>query len=566
MPEDALRRPENGRWIDKTFADALIWAEATNGDREALVSGETRWTYRELAEAVWDFARGLIALGVQPQDHVALWMSDGPDWLVARWAVPAIGAVLVPINTRFRDHELRFVLRQSDSRVLILRDGWRATRPFDILGRIVADVDRQDRDHWRSEALPQLRSVISAGSAPPASVRPFAEVAASGARLRRQDDVLQRRLAAVRPGDVAQILYTSGTTSFPKGAMVCHGPLLQNNFNAIERLNLTRADRYLASIPLFSATGSAFTLTMFLVGGTLVLLDRYDVEGLCRIVERERITAGFFPEPIVQDLMHFPARKRFDLSTLRSATGLPLSKASARWLVEDLGVRHYVGVYGLSESTNAACRSQWDDPLEMRITTVGRPSPGVSLSIRDLESGAAVGPGQVGEIWLKGYTIMRGYYNLPDETAKAIDPDGWFHTGDLGELTAEGRVVFRGRIKEMIKPGGFNVATLEIEDFIKSHPAVKECFVVGVPDSRYGEVPFAYVELRPDKSAGQQELIAYCQAHIAGFKVPKHVEFVTEWPRTASGKPQKLELKRRAAASLLESRRSVSPAPSAERT
>ncbi len=531
------------QWADRTFADALAWGAAAHGSREVLVHGATRLSYADLARRADAFGAGLLARGVRPGDKVALWLPDCVEWIVARWAATSIGAVMVPVNTRFRDADLGYVLRQSDCRALVLTARWKSVAYLPVLEALLPGFAAQKPGAWEIDTLPELRLVIGVGGGLPASVVPFAECEDEGARWTRASQALADARRGLRADGIAQILYTSGTTSFPKGAMVRHGALLQNNFNTIARMRLTPADRYLATSPLFSATGTSFTLSPFLAGGCQVLIDGFSAEGFCRAVEAERITQSFFVEPIVHDLMAYEGRGRHDLRTLRTGTGAPLTRASFRWLVEELGCRDLTNVYGLSETSNAVCRTFCTEPLEDRIASSGPPMPGVELRIDDVDSGKPLPAGGVGEIRVRGYTVTAGYYRMPQETAQAIDADGWLRTGDLGELTADGRLVFRGRIKEMIKPGGFNVATLEIEEFIKTCPGVKAAVVVGVPDARLGEVGYAFIEVHPGAQCDAQAIIAHCRAHIASYKVPARVEFVTGWPLTPTGKVRKLELK-----------------------
>ena len=280
-----------------------------------------------------------------------------------------------------------------------------------------------------------------------------------------------------------------------------------------------------------------------------------DATRFCALVERERITLSFFVDTIVQDLRAFTDRDRYDLSSLRTGTGAPLPTASFRWVSDVMQVPQLTSAYGMSETSNAVARTRTTDSLDKRSTTVGRPVDGVEIRIVDVASHAPLASGSIGEICVRGFQLMRGYYKQPDEDAKAFDADGWLHSGDLGELDADGFLSYRGRVKEMIKPGGFNVATQEIEVFLKTHPAVREAMVVGVPDPRLGEVAYAYIETNPrETNACEPEspdvlsaaLSAYCRAHIASFKVPRHFEFVTDWPRTGSQKIRKTELKDRA--------------------
>ncbi len=533
-------------WADKTFAEALHWGAKTYGRQEAAVHGDIRLSYAELARRADDLACGMLERGVRPGDKVAVWLPDCLEWLVVRWAITSMGCVLVPVNTRFRDMDLGYVLRQSDARALIMASQWKAVSYLAVLEKLAPDLSSQRAGAWEVADLPELRLVAGIGDGLPGSILPLQQIEQAGAHWSRGSELLRQARAGIQASDIAQILFTSGTTSFPKGAMVRHGALLQNNFNTIARMRLTSADRYLVTSPLFSATGTSFTLSPFLAGGCQVLMDGFSAESFCTLAEKERITMSFFVEPIVHDLRSFERLSGFDLKSLRTGTGAPLSRESFRWLVEELGCSELTNVFGLSETSNAVCRTFSTEPLEDRIQSSGPPMPGVSLRIDDIDTGNPLPAGQVGEIRVKGYTVMAGYYRNPEETAKAIDADGWLHTGDLGELTPDGRLIFRGRIKEMIKPGGFNVATLEIEEFIKRLDGVKEAVVVGVPDDRLGEAGFVYVERRPGAKVSADEIIAYCRAHIASFKVPRHVAFVNEWPLTPTGKLRKLSLKEEA--------------------
>lgn len=547
---DGCDRP----WVDCTFGEALLWAARTHGSQEAVVCGDTRLSFVDLAGRALAFARGLIELGVKPDEKVALWMGDRTEWMVARWAVPLIGAVLVPVNTRFRDNDLRYVLAQSDTETLIMQSGARGVDYLGLLKRLDPECEGYEKGAWLSKALPTLRRVIGLfDSALPGSMLDFASIEARGRALlqgSQTDAVLDRRMAAVRPSDVAQILYTSGTTSFPKGAQVCHGPLLQNNFQTVERMALTPADRYLSCVPLFSATGTGYTLSMLLAGAAMVIVDRFEAKSFCEVVERERITVSFFVDTIVQDLKEFDGRSAFDLSSLRTGTGAPLSRASFMFATQELGVPELIGVYGMSETSNAVCRACCSDGLEKRAGTNGRPVDGVRIRIADIDTNETLETGKVGEICIAGYVLMKGYYKQPEEDRKTFDAQGWLHSGDLGELDADGYLIYRGRVKEMIKPGGFNVATQEIEIFLKSYPGVRQAVVVGVPDKRLGEVAYAYIEACEGVQLDRAALLAYCREHIASYKVPRYVEVVTDWPMTGSQKIRKLELKARAAHTL----------------
>lgn len=539
-------------WSQQTFADAIEWAARTHSVREALVHGAERLTFAQLGQRVREFARGLVALGVRPGDHVCLWMPDCVDWVVARWAVPYLGAVLVPINTRFRDNDVGYILKQSDSRFLIVDEGAAGVSYLDILGRIAPGFREQAQGDWKLPELPELRGAIGRGRNVPGSMWRFEEIGAIGRNTPELQEKLDLFRGRVRPDDIAQILYTSGTTSFPKGAMVRHGALLANNRNTIERFDMRPCDRYLAAVPLFSATGTSYTLSTLICGCAMVLADRFDPENFCRLVEKEKITFTFFVDAIVHDLREYKGLRSHDLSSLRTGTGGPLSRESFRYIVEELGVKGFTNVYGMSETSNSISRSFWHESLEQKLATNGKPMPGVGVHIVDVETGEDLPPGRTGELRISGYTVMKGYYNRPEENEKAFDAKGRLCTGDLGELTKDGYVVFRGRVKEMIKPGGFNVATQEIEEFLLTCPGVKQAVVVGVPDARMGEVAYAYVQPKEGEKPNGEAIIARCRQHIAGYKVPRFVELVSEFPFTSTGKIRKLELKERAAARLAQ--------------
>lgn len=543
---NALAEEDRWRWKSAVFADAVDWAAETYGHRIAVVCEGERLSYHQLAQRVQALARGLIELGINPGEHVCLWMSDRIEWMIARWAVPYAGAVLVPLNTRFRDTDTGYILKQSDSVMLIIEDGFEHISYFDILERLVPDWRQQDVNGWNVEDMPRLRRVVGLGEQLPDSMMSFDAVEALGSALLEQDDKLDTRRATIRPEDIAQLLYTSGTTSLPKGAMVRHGALLQSNRNTVERLRLGPDDRFLAPVPLFTATGTGYTLSTLFAGGTFVIGRRFSPEHFCRLLQDERITFTFFVDTIVRDLQDFEGLPEFDFSHLRTGAGGPLSPAGLRWVVDTLGATEMCNVYGMSETSNAIARSWWHEPLELRADTNGKPVDGISVRIVDVETEAVLPVGTIGEIRVSGYTVMAGYYNRPDETAASFDKDGWLRTGDLGELTADNHLIFRGRLKEMIKPSGFNVATLEIEDFVNRFPGVSESIIVGVPDRRLGEAAFAYVKPRSGEAFDASALLEYCRQHVASYKVPRHVEIVDGFPMTGSGKVRRLELKERA--------------------
>lgn len=532
-----------------TLPKTLMWAASRYAPRVAVVDGDRSLTYAALQQRVARFAHGLRSLGVRHGDHVALWMTDCLEWMVARWAVPAIGAILVPINTRLRAEDISYLLSQSDTSVLIMASTFESIRYLDTLEKLVPNYLSQNRHGWQIRDFPNLRCVVIAGAdRVPASMHDFAGIEQAAAQSGIDGEDLASLSAGVEPDDVAQLVYTSGTTSMPKGAMVCHGALVENNYNAGEMTGLTPEDAFLLTVPSFSASGVAAHCQGLTHGSKLVLMARFDAEAFCRAVEKERITSAFFADPIVYDLRHFPDRDKYDLSSLRTGSGAPLSESSFDFLSNEMAVPQIVHSYGMSETSNVVSRTRCLEPRVVRRRATGHPLPGVQVSIVSPESEMDLPDGEAGEIRVSGYTVMRGYYNKPAETAAVFDAAGRLRTGDLGYLNKFGELVYAGRIKEMLKVGGFNVAPGEIEGFLATYPGVARVAVVGVSDPRLGEVPFAYVVCRAGERIRAEDLVGHFKAGIAGYKLPKYVTFDDDWPMTATQKVQKKKLQERAQA------------------
>jgi len=530
-----------------TFPRALAWAARNHGHRTAVATLAGSLTYAELSDRVEAFALGLSEIGVRRGDQVALWMTDSLEWMVVRWAVPGLGAVLVPVNTRLRGEELRYILDQSEASTLIMDARHGEHDYLATLAAIVPDHAGQRPGDWRADRLPRLKRVVVArGDGGSGAMYGFDAILAAGA-ARRGDGTAFRRLSdAVAPGDIAQLLYTSGTTSLPKGAMVRHGPLLENNFHSASRTAMTPDDAYLLTVPSFSASGVAACCQCLTHGAKLVLMDRFSVEGFCSLVERERVTTAFFADPIIFDFRNFKAWSSYDLSSLRTGSGAPMSDASVQYLIDELGVRELTLIYGMSETSNVISRGRSFDPRDVRLRSNGPLQPDVEVAIVDPATGAVLPPGEVGEIRISGYTVMPGYYKKPEETAAAFDAAGRLCSGDLGKLNAHGELVFVGRVKEMLKVGGFNIAPAEIEAFLEGCPGVARAAVVGVPDARLVEVPFAFVDPAGHTGADAPGLHALCRTGMASYKVPRFIVFDGDWPLTGTQKVQKSRLRERA--------------------
>ena len=493
------------------------------GARERLSDAETRARARRLA-------KGLLRLGVRRGDKVALLMGNRPEWLVIDFAVTMLGATLVPISTWSRARELGYVLDHCDATTLITiaRFGGQ-----DYLG-MLAELGGPG-----GARLPKLARVAVVDGER-GGLTPFDALWDLGGAV--DDAELDAAQRAVKAEDVAYILYTSGTTSTPKGVQLAHGGLVENMWNIGERQHLAPADRMWMGISLFWSFGCANALLAVMThGGTIVLQETLEPGPALALIERERCSVYYGTPNIALALSEHPDRARRDLSSLR--TGAAIGPPPAMQMVMDLGAREVCNVYGLTETYGNCNVTDAHDPAEVRLTTVGHPLPGVEVRIVDRETRRPLPVGEVGEILVRGY-LTPGYYKDPEKNAAAFGADGFLITGDLGALGDDGRLRFRGRIKEMVKTGGINVAPLEVEEVLLGHPAVEQAYVVGLPDARKEEVLAAVVVLRDGHDAAPEALRAFCRKALATFKVPQEFRVMRrdELPVTATGKVQKFRL------------------------
>jgi fatty-acyl-CoA synthase len=519
----------------RTMAGLLDEMTARYPEREAAVGVDGRLTYRAWRDRVRSLARGLHRLGVRRGDRVALLMPNRVEWLVIDFAVTLLGATLVPLSTWSRPRELEYVLNHCDASTLV-----------------TVERDR-DQDYAAALAemgpgsarLPALRRVVTVGAAAAPPFTPYAAVAALGQDV--SDAELTTLQGAVSPDDVAYILYTSGTTSTPKGVQIQHRGLIENMWSIGERQHLGPADRMWMGISLFWGFGCENALFAVMThGGCVVLQEQFDAAEALALIERERCTVYYGTPNIALALWEHPDRARRDLSSLR--TGAAIGSAPAMQMVMDLGAREICNVYGLTECYGNCCVTDAHDPVEVRLHTVGRPLPGMDVRVVDVESRRELPPGAVGEIVIRGY-MTPGYYKDADKNAAAFDADGFFRSGDFGTYGEDGRLRFRGRMKEMVKTGGINVAPLEVEEVLLDHPDVEQVYVGGVPDRRREEILAAVVVLKEGREGTAEALRAFCRERLAAFKVPAVFRFAAraELPVTATGKVQKVKLQERLA-------------------
>jgi HIP---CoA ligase len=504
--------------MTRTVPSALREAAGTFGDDAAIVDGASQVTFSELATRAEDAARALIGTGVQPGDRVALWAPNSVQWIIASFGVYAAGAVLVPLNTRYKGEEAGHVLRTSQASVLLTVDDFLGA---DFLGMLdgVAGLD----------AL-QHRILLSEWDA----------FTARGRDVPRDDVV--RREAAIGPDDLSDIIFTSGTTGAPKGAMLTHGASVRTYELWSDLVGLRRGDRYLIVYPFFHTAGlKSGVLACVLKGASMHPHPVFDVPTVMRRVADERITMLPGPPTVYQSILSHPDFASFDLSSLRLAvTGAAVVPVSiVRRMREELRFENVVTGYGLTETTGTVSMCRHDDPPEVIAETVGRPLPGVEVRTVDDDGRDA----EVGEVIVRGFNVMKGYFDNPSATADAIDADGWLKTGDIGRIDAAGNLRITDRKKDMFIVGGFNAYPAEIENAILGYPGVAQVAVVGAPDERLGEVGVAFVVPVPGASVVGSELIEWCKERMANFKVPRDVRIVEALPLNPSGKVMKFVLR-----------------------
>jgi fatty-acyl-CoA synthase len=521
-------------WMPHTFGEALEDAATRQPDAEAAVIGGRRLSYTSLLDAARRAASGLSRLGIRRGDHVAVCMENDADWLSVFYGCALIGAVVVPVNTRFKEAELRYCLAQSDARALVISDRFLRIDFIAMLRAIEPAIDRA----LPGASLPKLAQVIVRGGDVPKGAVPFSLLEEKPAEFE----------AAVEPSDVALIQYTSGTTAEPKGVMLTHDNMLRNAANAASRIGIRPADRYFSPRPFYHVAGTTLAILAALAGGAcLVTLPVFDADEALALMSRERCTLISGNDTVFLMIMNSPGRAEHPL-VLRggwAAAGIEVMQQAH----DRLGLRDLVYAYGLSEASPNIIMTGHDEKLADRLAGVTRTHPGLEIRICDVESGATQPAGAQGEIQIRGWSVMKGYYNKPEETAKALLPGGWLRTGDMGVLDAQGRLRFIGRAKDIFRVGGENVAPAEVEEVLHGHPKVKQAQVIGVPDRRLGEVAAAYVILNAGQSAEPPELIEWCKQRCANFKVPRYLRVIETFDgigMTGSNKVQKHKLREQA--------------------
>ncbi len=529
-----------------TLGDLLLIANDRYADSPALILPDERLTYRELTDRAFERARALQALGVKPRDHVGLLLPTCVEFVEFLFAIALCGAVAVPLNARYKYSELAYAISNGDLVTVITTSQIADHVNFvERLTQALPGLERQaDPRRLQIESAPKLRSLILLGDAPAAGFLPASELVAL-ARLGTDTQVHESRLR-VQLGDAAIMLYTSGTTANPKGALISHEAIVRNSIAlGRHRYELRHEDVFWSPLPIFHIAAILPLCAIFDVGGAYATMKYFEAGAALAMLQKDRVTATY-PcfVTIMQDLIYHPDFAAADLSriTLMNSNFAVQPPAIKDAMLKAMPHAVYVGTFGMTETAGTVTTSRLDDPLDERVSRLGRPLPGLEVRIVDPATGKEAATGERGEVWVRGYSTLIGYYKDPEKTAQAIDRDGWYHTGDVGSMDGRGTMMFHGRIKDMLKVGGENVAAAEIEACLQRHPAVKLAQVVGIPDARLVEVPAAFVERKTDAAVTDQELMDFCRREIAGFKVPRVVRFVAEWPMSTS-KIQKFRLR-----------------------
>ena len=535
---DRATPPRVTDWFEKTTLGALPGRAAGRwGAREALVFAGRRLSFAEVAAGVDRVAGGLIAIGVRPGDKVALWMLNRPEWIEAAFAVLKIGAVLVPINTRLRTDDVAYVVDQSDSSTLILAE---RSGPVDYLGMVreLVPAGVPPGSGW----LPKLRRLVVIGDEPRPATVAWTSLLSQGRNVAAA--TVAQWAAAVDPEGLAFLMYTSGTTGFPKGVMHSHR-MVRNVTDRAFRLAITEQDVIMMYLPLFHLFAfSEGMLTSMVSGARQVLTESFDAAESLALIARERATVLHGFDTHYKELCEAHARQPHDVSSVRTgilAAGMSSTVPIARRARALFGP--LVSGYGMSEFGVGAAIGSLDSTEEQSCEASGYPAPGYEIRVVDPDTGRDQPTGTPGEIQVRGYTLMRGYYNKPEATAAAIDADGWMHTGDMGVLRADGHLRFVGRYRDMLKIGGENVDPMEVEAYLMSHPGINIAAVVSYPDARLSEVGVAFVRCATGITLTEADVLTHCRGRIASFKIPRHVLFVDDFPMTSSGKIQKVKLR-----------------------
>ncbi len=514
-----------------------------------------KYTFKEFREVCNKVAKGLMALGIQRGEKIAIWANNIPEWVYTQYGSARMGAVLVTVNTSYKSAELEYLLEQSDSTTLILMGGVRTPDEYiQTINKVCPELKDSEPGKTKCKKLPFLKNLIYLGKDKQPGMYNWDDIMEMGKSV--SDEDLQKRLATLEPDDVINMQYTSGTTGFPKGVMLSHTNLIGNAKSMAECMNLTPDDAMCIPVPFFHCFGCVIgTLCCMVSGATMAPVVAFNPVDTLKTVESSKCNALLgVPTMFIAEFEEMD-KHSYDTSSLRTGVmaGSTCPVEVMKRVIKDMGAKEMTIVYGQTEASPGITQTRDHDSLEIKTSTVGCALPNVEVKIVDPVTGDEMPRGQQGELCSRGYHVMKGYYKMEEATKNTIDKDGWLHTGDLAEMDENGYCKITGRIKDMIIRGGENIYPREIEEFLYTHPKVKDVQVVGVPSEKYGEEVAAFIQVRPGDKSTPEEIKEFCKDQISYHKIPKYIFFVDEYPTTASGKIQKYKLRDSATQELTKS-------------
>jgi fatty-acyl-CoA synthase len=534
-------------FVNKTLGRVIQETAANYPENPALVQPEfnLRQNYRDFYARCREVAKGLIALGVKKGDKISVWTTNVPEWVYLQFSLGMVGGIMVTVNTNYQSHELEYILKQSDSTTLFLIDSYRDTSFYDTVRKIMSEVDKCKPGNLESEKLPLIKNIIYIGKRESTKgMFKFNDLIEMGKNVTDQD--LDERMNSLSDQDVINMQYTSGTTGFPKGVMLTHHNIVNNGRMVGDVMGMTEKDSLLIQVPLFHCFGCVMsTLNCVYHGSAMVVLEFFDPLKALKTIAAERCTAVNGVPTMFVAMLNHPDFDKYDLNSLRTGimAGAPCPEETMNQVRTKMHCSEIVIAFGQTESSPVMTMTRRDDPVKLRVATVGRLLPDIEGKIIDPETGNDSPVNVQGEIVTRSACVMEGYYKMPDATTHTIDQEGWLHTGDLGEIDENGYFKVTGRIKDMIIRGGENIYPRELEEFLYKHPKVMDVQVIGIADKKYGEQVLAAIQLKDGQKATEDEFIEFCKGKIARHKIPKYWEFVDGYPMTASGKIQKFKMK-----------------------
>ncbi|MFO7748859.1 MAG: AMP-binding protein [Desulfobacteraceae bacterium] len=537
--------------IGKTTIGNIVDTLAENlGDNSALEynSLDIQFNFREFRSMCDDVAKGLMALGIQREEKVAIWANNLPEWVYTQYGSAKMGAVLVTVNTSYRSAELEYLLKQSDATTLILTGGVReADEYLKIINKVCPSLKESEPGKLDCKELPFLKNIVYLGKDKVPGMYNFDDILEMGKKI--SDQELKDRLDSLEPDDVINMQYTSGTTGFPKGVMLTHTNLIGNAISMAECMKLTPDDAMCIPVPFFHCFGCVIgTLCCMVSGTTMAPVVAFDPVDVLETVQASKCTALLGVPTMFIAEFEAMEKKSYDTSTLRTGVmaGSTCPVEVMKKVIDLMGAEEMTIVYGQTEASPGITQTRDQDSLELKTSTVGKALPNVEVKIIDPITDEEMPVNEQGELCSRGYHVMKGYYKMPEATEKAIDEDGWLHTGDLATMDENGYCKITGRIKDMIIRGGENIYPREIEEFLYTNQKIKDAQVVGVPDEKYGEEVAVFIQMKPGETSTPEEIKEYCKDRISFHKIPRYIFFVDDFPATASGKIQKYKLRENA--------------------